>query len=126
MKKQILKLIMLQLAILFAVLLVFFFVHSSFLKILPSCFWKENYNIICPSCGGTRFVISLFHGNLQEAFFYHPFFFVLLIYLFLIDIIYLLNTIIKKDLLTIFYPKWWYLLVYVCLWIAYTIYLNVM
>lgn len=125
MKNRLLKLMILQFSILLVLICIFLFVHSSFVTIIPSCFWKEYYHITCPSCGATRCVISLSNGNLQEAFTYHPFLFILISYLFFLDVIYIVHTITKKDFWKIFYPKWWYVILYACLWFGYTIYLNI-
>lgn len=40
---------------------------------LTQCTFKRLYGIPCPGCGGTRAVISLLHGDLIEAVYYHPF-----------------------------------------------------
>ena len=46
---------------------------------MPTCFWREHFNIICPFCGGTRCVINTLTLNFADGFKYHP---VLFIYMF--------------------------------------------
>jgi hypothetical protein len=36
------------------------------------CLIKHVTNIPCPSCGSTRSVLSLFHGNLKQAIYWNP------------------------------------------------------
>ncbi len=40
------------------------------------CVFKNITGIPCPSCGLTRSVISLLHGNIIQAVLYNPFFFI--------------------------------------------------
>ena len=124
-KKELSKLIIIQLAIILVCLFVFTFVHSSYItKYMPKCFWQENFGIICPGCGSTRCIINLFTGNFKEAFFSHPFLFMFIVYFVLLDIIYIINTLAKKKYFHWFYPKWWYVIIYFVLWVIYTISLN--
>lgn len=124
-KNELLKLTIIQLAILLSGVAIFIFVHSPYIiKYVPVCFWQKNFGIICPSCGSTRCIISLFTGNFKEAFFYHPFLFIFIIYFILLDILYIVNTLTKKKYLKWFYPKWWYVIIYFVLWVLYTISLN--
>ena len=120
------KLLLIQLAILLVLVFIFGFVHSPLINIMPHCFWKENYGFYCPSCGSTRCVSSLINGDISSAFSYNPFTFILIIYLFLLDLLYIINTISNKTHLKIFYPKWWYIIIYFSLWAIYTIIINVL
>ena len=36
-------------------------------KIKTSCYFKDNFGIICPACGLTRATISIIHLNFYEA-----------------------------------------------------------
>lgn len=40
------------------------------------CYLKSTIGVPCPGCGLTRAYLSLFNGNLKEAFYYHPLFFI--------------------------------------------------
>ena len=120
-----LKLILIQIIILIVLMLTILFIKSTLIHLVPNCYWQENYGIICPSCGSTRCVINLINGNFKVSFFYNPFLFILIIYLFLLDLIYIINTIWNKKYLESFYPKWYYIIVYFSLWVFYTIIINI-
>lgn len=121
-----LKLLLIQLAILLVLVFIFAFVKSSLVNIIPHCIWQENYGFYCPSCGSTRCVISFINGDFSYAFYYNPFTFILIIYLFLLDLLYIINTILNKKFLKFFYPKWWYIIIYFSLWAIYTIIINIL
>lgn len=119
-----LKLLLIQIVILIILVIIFAFVESPFVNLVPRCYWKEQYGFYCPSCGSTRCVISLVNGDFISAFTYNPFTFCLIIYLLLLNFLYIINTIFKKSYLNFFYPKWWYIIVYFLLWFIYTITIN--
>ncbi len=121
-----LKLLLIQLVIAFVLVFIFVFINSSLINLIPPCFWLKNYGFYCPSCGSTRCVINFINGDFQSSFFYNPFLFVLIIYLFLLDLLYIINTISNKKYLKFFYPKWWYVIIYFSLWAIYTIIINVL
>ncbi|MHC4779201.1 MAG: DUF2752 domain-containing protein [Planctomycetota bacterium] len=39
---------------------------------IPCCLFKEATGLPCPLCGLTRSFVSLSHGNVRQAFRYHP------------------------------------------------------
>lgn len=45
---------------------------------IPVCFFHALTGLPCPGCGLTRACSSLLHGQVQAAFTYHPFAFILL------------------------------------------------
>ena len=120
------KLIIIQFSIIALLVMIFIFVNSPFRNFVPNCYWKENYNLTCPSCGATRCVTNFINSNFKVAFFYNPFLFILIVYLFLLDLLYIINTISGKKYLKFFYPKWWYVIIYFSLWAIYTIIINVL
>lgn len=93
--------------IVFFVLLFFIYLFSGHYR----CMTKAITGIPCPGCGMTRAWLALIKGNITEAFFYHPLFWIP-------PVILLLLLVQKRMKWTI--PKWiWiavlliYLLVYV-------------
>lgn len=48
------------------------------------CLFKSILGVPCPGCGLTRAVEAFLHGNLREAFYWHPLFFIAPIVLFLV------------------------------------------
>ena len=121
-----LKLLLIQLLILLVLVLIFVFVNSSLINIIPSCYWYENYGIHCFSCGSTRCIINFINGNFSSSFLSNPFTFILIIYLFSLDLLYIINTILDKKYLKFFYPKWWYVIIYFSLWAIYTVIMNIL
>lgn len=62
------------------------------------CFWKENYNIICPSCGITRATKNLVTLNFKEAYKFHPLYVCILFPFSLFLILNDIYTIIKRKI----------------------------
>ena len=52
-------------------------------------------------------------GKILKAFKLHSVFCITLIYLLVINIIYIINLNKKRKILTNFYPKWWYTIIWV-------------
>ena len=124
-KKKYSKLIFVDLCIIISLIIIFIFVNSSFVNFMPSCYWQKNYDITCPSCGSTRCIISFMKGDFISSFLYNPFLFVLITYLLLLNLLYIINTILNKNYFNFFYPKWWYIIVYFSIWAIYTIIINI-
>ena len=119
--KKYFKLIIIEFSIIAILAMIFIFVNSSFINLAPKCFWLENYNLICPSCGSTRCIINLVNGDFISSFFYNPFLFILIIYLLLLNLLYIINTIFHKKYLKFFYPKWWYVCICTTLFFAHIV-----
>ena len=60
MNKKIKNMLLLELGIVFLVLIIFIIIKFNIIKYIPPCFIHEKFGILCPSCGGTRCVISFF------------------------------------------------------------------
>ena len=125
MRRKRFNLLLLQIFILLFIIALFIFVNSKYVNLTPKCLWKEKFGIICPGCGATRCIVSLLHGDLISSFMFNPFLFILIIYLIILDIVYSINTFFEADILKILYPKWWYIVIYVILWVGYTVILNI-
>lgn len=124
--KKYLKLLLIQSLILIVLVLIFVFVNSSLINIIPSCYWMKNYGLHCFSCGSTRCIINFINGDFFSSFWSNPFTFILIIYLFSLDLLYIINTILDKKYLKFFYPKWWYVIIYFSLWAIYTVIINIL
>lgn len=105
MNKKIKNMLLLELGIVFLVLIIFIIIKFNIIKYIPPCFIYEKLRVLCPSCGGTRCVISFFIGNFKQSFLYHPIFFITIIYLGIVNIIYIINSFRKKEIATFLYPK---------------------
>lgn len=91
---------------------------------LSRCWIFENTGILCPSCGGTRCVQSLFNGNIIKAFEYHFVFTIGIIYLLALNIVFLINKNRANKILTWMYPKIIHLVIFVVVLVTYTIMRN--
>ncbi|MGL4345538.1 MAG: DUF2752 domain-containing protein [Cellulosilyticaceae bacterium] len=56
------------------VLLGLLLIDTSTLKQQSICFWYNQKQILCPSCGGTRSFLYFVSGDLLSAYAYHPLF----------------------------------------------------
>ncbi len=102
------------------------FINSSYLELVPKCWVYQITGFLCPACGGTKCVIFLLKGNLIEAFFSHILFFIGIVYLLVVNVIYIINLNRKKKMAKILYPKTLYGIIFVVLLIIYTIVRNLL
>lgn len=93
---------------------------------IPPCIIHDKLGILCPSCQGTRCVISFMQGNFYDSFNFHPIFFLLIIYLFIVNIIFIINSFRKKEILTFFYPKLKFWIFFIIIIAIFTICRNVL
>lgn len=103
----------------FAFILLVYFVLLGFVNIKTRCIFKMVTGIPCPSCGMTRSYISLLHGNIYKAFFYHPLFLIPII-LFIMYILKEFSSIIKK----IYSSKYLWIIITILFIIVYIIRMN--
>lgn len=102
------------------------FINSGYLAIIPPCWVQQTTGLLCPACGGTRCVIFLLKVNWTQAFFSHMIFFIGILYLLVINIVYLINLNKEKKILTWIYPKYWYAIIFAVMLIIYTIIRNLL
>lgn len=105
----------------FIIISIYIFVNSEGIKIIPKCWIYENTGIMCLSCGGTRCIENIFKGNLIQAFYYNSMIFIGIFYLLILNIVHLLNLNRESNKFTWIYPKWWYIIIFVIVWIIYAI-----
>lgn len=124
MSKKIKNMLLLELGIIFLVLIIFIIIKLNLIKYIPACFIKENLGFLCPSCGGTRCVINFIQGNFKASFLYHPIFFITIIYLFIVNILYIFNTLTNAKIAIFLYltTKFWIMFIVVLL--LYTVIRN--
>mgnify|MGYP004608959165 FL=1 len=101
------------------------FVNSKYINLIPKCWVYENTGLYCFACGGTRCVQNMIKGNLIKAFYENSMIFIMIIYLAILNIIYLYNMGKEEKKLTYLYPKWWQVIIFVIIWIIYTIIKNI-
>lgn len=122
MKKQYKTLILVETLIIIIIVLLVMFLNSKYIQFVPKCIFKEIFGIICPACNGTTFAIELSKFNFANAFKVHPVFFILVIYLGLLNIIYIINVLLKRNI-KIF--RLWHLIIWITLLLIYTILRNI-
>ena len=125
MEKSKFRVLLLQIFILFVIFGAFLFFKFAPDFLFPSCFWLENFDIICPSCGATRAFQSIFQGKFISAFAYNPFIFVLFFYLLILDVVYCFNTFFGKSYFKFLYPKPWKIILFFILWFFYVVFINI-
>jgi hypothetical protein len=70
-----------------------------------ACLIKYMVNIPCPSCGATRSVLSILHGQYTQAFYWNPFGFILFAVLLACPLWILYDVIKSRSSLLNFYIK---------------------
>lgn len=69
------------------------------------CIIKHTLDIPCPSCGSTRSVASLLHGEFLQAFWYNPFGYLLAAIMAVAPLWILLDTLRRKSSFHVFYRR---------------------
>lgn len=121
MKKQYKILIIVEIVIIIFIILSFLLIKSGYT--FPTCIYREKFGIICPACYGTTFAIEMSNFNFIKAFLVHPVFFILAVYLALMNVIYIINVLFNKKI-NIF--KWWHAMVWIAILIIYTVIRNLL
>lgn len=125
MNKKIKRMIFIELGILFLVLIIYIAMRTGTLNLIPRCIINEQFNILCPSCGGTRCVINFVQGNFSDSFKYHSVFFITIIYLIIVNIIFIINSFRKKESLTFLYPKSKFWIAFIIVVVIFTVLRNI-
>ena len=90
------------------------------------CIIYENFNIYCPTCGGTRCVINFLKLNWKQSFNYNPIIFLTIIYLIILNIVFFINFINKKERFKWMIPNWGKFAIYACCLFTYGIVRNLL
>lgn len=125
MNKKIKLMIIVELLIVVALLLAFIVVKSGIVYLIPPCPVNTLFGVLCPACQGTRCVISFAHGNFIESFLYHQVFFITIIYMFFVNILFIVNSFRKKEVLTFLYPKTKFWIGYLVVMTIFTVCRNI-
>lgn len=85
----------------------YFFQERAFFNLddVDLCLFKHVTSLPCPSCGSTRAVLELFHGNLAGAFLFNPIGYLISIILVIIPFWVIFDLITAKSSLYIFYQQ---------------------
>lgn len=106
------------------IVLIYFIVNSKYINMFPKCWIYEKTGLLCLSCGGTRCMQNIASGNWIKAFYCNCAIFVGILYLVILNIVVIYNLGKENKKLTCLYPKWWYIIIFLILWIIYTIFRN--
>ena len=94
--------------ILYIILLIGYFLYENLLKdnvFIPGCWFFQNLGIYCPACGGTRAVLSFFHGDLIQSIYYNPIVFIFFLLTFSYLVIYTIGILLRNENLRIPFHK---------------------
>lgn len=125
MTKKVGKMLMIELGLIILVLSLFIIIKNNMLYIFPECIVYKYLGILCPSCRGTRCIINFLNGNFYKSFLYHPIFFITIIYLIIFNIVYIINSFRKKDILKFLYPNLKIIILFIVIILVYTVLRNV-
>ena len=120
--KQMLKI---ESIIIICVISLYITVKMDLIKILPECYFYNKLGLLCPSCGGTRCVIELMNFNFIQAIQMNGFIVITFLYLMILNIVYIYNTIRKKNKFKFLYIKNVHIIIWGVLLIIYTIFRNI-
>lgn len=121
-KKQQKIFIGIQIFIFLSIIGLYIILNTNIIRFIPGCIFYKKFGLLCPACGGTRFMISLLDLNFVQAFYTHPVFFLLLMYLVILDISYAINIIFNKK---IYLFRWWHIVFWGMLLLIFTIFRNI-
>ena len=121
-KKQRKMLIEIQAFIFLLIVVLYIILNTNMIRFVPGCIFYKKFGLLCPACGGTRFMISLLHLKFAQAFYIHPVFFLLMMYLVILNISYIINTIFNKK---IYLFRWWHIVFWGILLLIFTIFRNI-
>lgn len=109
------------------VIIVYITINTKIYEKLTKCYIREKTHLLCPGCGGTRCIQSLFRGDIISAFKYHPIVTLVVIYLLICNMVYLINRKRKdKKILTWIYPKYYYTVILAIILVVFTILRNIL
>ena len=120
--KQMLKI---ESIIIICVISLYITVKMDLIKILPECYFYNKLGLLCPRCGGTRCVIELMNFNFIQAIQMNAFIVITFLYLMILNIVYIYNTIRKKNKFKFLYIKNVHIIIWGVLLIIYTIFRNI-
>ena len=67
------------------------------------CLFKRITDIPCPSCGSTRSVLSLLHGDFAAAIYWNPLGLIIMAIMIISPVLIIYDVLLKKDSLLIIY-----------------------
>ena len=121
-KKQQKIFIGIQIFIFLSIIGLYIVLNTNIIRSIPGCMFYKKFGFLCPACGGTRFMISLLNLDFVQAFYIHPVFFLLAIYLAILNISYIINIMFNKK---IYLFRCWHIVFWGILLLIFTIFRNI-
>lgn len=119
------KMIVIELGIVLFTIITIIIVKYKIFDIFPRCIVNQYLGIQCPSCGATRCIINFVLGNWAESFNYHQVLFVTILYLIVVNFVYIFNCCRKEKVLEWLYPKFYFWIAWTFILIIFTIVRNI-
>lgn len=122
MRKNIKVMLIIEAIFIILLILMYCLINSNLINEISGCYINKMTGLKCPACGGTRCIASLLNLNFKASFNYHPVFFVSIVLGILINLYYIIFTLLDKKINIV---KWWYLIIWLIVLIIYTILRNI-
>lgn len=119
------QMVLFEILVIVLIIGIYIIVKTDIIKIVPNCYILQRTGLLCPSCGGTRCVKELVNFNIVEALKMNAFYTVTIIYLLILNIVYILNSILKTNKLKFLYIKKAHLIVWIITLFLYTVIRNI-
>ena len=103
---------------------IFYFVFGHFTHIYIPCVFHMITGLLCPGCGVSRMIISIFHGDFVSAYYYNRLIFISSPIFIILFIDYVIKTIMNKKPLYMKIPNIVYY-IYLVLLIIFMILRNI-
>jgi hypothetical protein len=69
------------------------------------CLIKHTTNIPCPSCGSTRSILALLHGDFMDSLFWNPLGLIVMLIMVIVPVLIIHDLLFRKDVLPKLYAK---------------------
>lgn len=116
------RLIIVEGLLLLGIIMLYLILHMRIISL--NCYINDHFNILCPSCGGTRMMLYIFRCDFVKAFSFHPVFFTTIIYLFIVNLIFIINSFTKRRTCIWIYPRMSFLIIFVIVLLIFAIVRN--
>lgn len=119
------NMILFEVLIIAFIILTYIAVKTNIIKFVPKCYFHEKTGLLCPSCGGTRCVKELINFNIIGALKMNAFYTLTIIYLLILNTVYIINTILKTNRFKFLYIRGIHLTIWLISLILYTVIRNI-
>ena len=125
MNKKYKQFIIIEVTIIIGIVAIWLFINSDFITLIPRCKVREYLGILCPGCGGTTCVANILRGNFLTAMKANIIIFIAIIYFMILNIVYIINTFKKKQILKFVYLKEKYVYAWLAMYLVFEVVRNI-